>query len=58
MKFDCGYDEAAGRYSRYRMSTTSEWAPVELELEDSGEPLTALEGYPDLDEGLVTLAHP
>lgn len=58
VRFDCDYDEAAGRYARYRMTTRSRWAPVELELADSGEPVTALDGLPDLEAGLVALTHP
>ncbi len=40
------------------MTTTSDWAPVELELSDSGEPITTLDGFPNLDAGLVALTHP
>lgn len=56
--FDCDYDEKSSRYSRYRMSTTGGWAPVELELTDSGAPPATLEGFPDLETGLFTLTHP
>ncbi len=56
--FDCDYDAVAGRYAHYRMATRSDWAPVELELEDSGRPVAALDGLPDLEEGLVALTHP
>ena len=40
------------------MTTTSDWAPVELELSDSGSPITALKGFQNLDAGLVALTHP
>lgn len=58
VRFDCAYDASAGRYSRYRMTTHSRWAPVELSLADTGAPVTELQGYPDLEHGLVTLTHP
>ncbi len=58
VRFDCHYDAAASRYLRYKMTTRSDWAPVELELEDSGEPVTRLDGLPDLEAGLVALTHP
>jgi hypothetical protein len=58
IRFDCEYDSAAGRYTRYRMKTRSDWAPVEIELEDSGQPLCELAGIPDFEAGLVTLTHP
>ena len=58
VQFDCRYDTSTVRYKRYGMTTTSDWAPVDLELRDSGEPITALDGFPNLDAGLVALTHP
>ena len=58
IRFDCDYDEARNRYRRYTMSTKSKWAPVELELVDSGEAVTNLEGCNDLETALVILTHP
>ncbi len=58
IRFDCAFDPALGCYTRYRMSTRSDWAPVELELADGGEPVARLDGYPDLEAGLVILTHP
>src|SRR5262249_52485734 len=54
----CNYDPATSRYTRYRMTTTSEWAPVELELNDSGKPVAALDDMPNFEAGLVILTHP
>jgi hypothetical protein len=58
VRFDCAYDAAAHRYARYRMTTRSAWAPVEIELEDSGKPVTTLAHLDDLEAGLVALTHP
>jgi hypothetical protein len=58
VRFDCKYDFANERYAQYRMTTATDWAPVELELTDSGEPLTALPDLPDFEAGLVALTHP
>lgn len=58
VRFSCDFDEKENRYTRYRMVTKSAWAPVELEIEDSGRPVSALEGFPDLEAGLVALTHP
>ncbi|MDB4981962.1 MAG: hypothetical protein JWM82_2714, partial [Myxococcales bacterium] len=58
VRFDCAFDAEHGRYARYRMTTQSAWAPVELELEDSGDPVASLAGFPDLEAGLVALTHP
>lgn len=58
IRFDCAFDPVSRRYTRYRMSTRSDWAPVEVVLEDTGQPITRLDGYPDLEAGLVILTHP
>lgn len=58
MRFDTQYDREFGRYTEYRMVTSSKWAPAELELEDSGIPPKELYGFPDLESGLVLLTHP
>ena len=58
IRFDCAYDHAAGRYSRYRMMTTSDWAPVGLELTDTGLLVAALDGFAEAEAALVALTHP
>ena len=40
------------------MSCQSDWAEAHLELEDLGHPVTALEGFEDLETALVILTHP
>ncbi len=40
------------------MKTASKWAPAELELEDSGESISDLQGFPDSETDLVLLTHP
>jgi len=56
--FDCSYDATQQRYTHYRMTTKSNWAPVELELEDSGKAVSELAGCDELEAGLVILTHP
>ncbi len=56
--FECSFNEHERRYTRYRMTTRSDWAPAEIELEDSGEPVSELEGIADFEGGLVALTHP
>jgi hypothetical protein len=58
IRFDCEYDSKSGRYATYRMKTESNWAPVELELSDSGSAVTALDGCSNLEAALVALTHP
>ena len=56
--FDTQHADEVGRYTKYRMTARSKWAPAELELEDSGDPIPALAGFPNLETGLVLLTHP
>jgi hypothetical protein len=58
IRFDCQYDRIAHRYARYQMTTRSRWGAAELELTDSGSPVTELPGILDLESGLVALTHP
>ena len=58
IRFDCTLDSRGHRYERYSMTTRSDWAAVDLELEDSGEPVSALPGCDDLEASLVILTHP
>lgn len=58
IQLDARYDSQAGRFKYYSMKTASKWAPAELELEDSGDALEELQGFPDLETGLVLLTHP
>lgn len=58
IRFDCHYDDIAKRYDRYRMTTESDWAAVDLELEDSGSPIEHIEGYDSLESAMVILTHP
>jgi hypothetical protein len=56
--FDTHYNADQHRYTRYQMSTASVWGEAQLELADSGQPVTALDGFADLEAGLVKLTHP
>ena len=58
MQFTCHYDEKNRRYTNYRVSTQSDWASAELSLSDSGQPITEIAGFDDLEKGLITLTHP
>ena len=58
IRFDCELDQTGTRYTRYRMATSSRWAPVDLRLEDTGTPVAELSGIEDFEAGLVALTHP
>lgn len=56
ISFSC---QAEGEvYHRYYMETKSGWAAAEVELEDAGEPVNHLDGFPDLETAMVVLTHP
>jgi hypothetical protein len=58
IRFACELDAATGTYRRYAMRTEGGWAPVTLELEDTGLAVDALPGFADLETGMVLLTHP
>jgi hypothetical protein len=58
MEFDCRYDDSAKRYASFKVVTRSKWAPARLDLEDSGAATVALDGFSNLESGLVLLTHP
>ena len=58
IEFDCSFDSTRGRYTAYKMTARSDWAPVELELEDSGQLVTQLPGSNDPEAGLAILTYP
>jgi hypothetical protein len=47
------FDEAAQRYSKYRMTTSNSWADASVELCDSGKPPEHLTGFGDLETAMV-----
>lgn len=57
-QLDCRYQARAARYDVFRYAVESRWAPAEIELEDSGEPVTRCEGFSSLEEIKLILTHP
>jgi uncharacterized protein YqjF (DUF2071 family) len=58
MDFQCEYDGSAARYTSFAVTTRSRWAPAALQVTDSGQPPRSLDGFPDLESGLLFLTHP
>lgn len=58
MAFECVYDAAASKYTTFRVTTRSRWAPARLEVVDSGRHPDMLPGFANLEAGLVLLTHP
>ena len=56
--FDCDYDEQTKCYRSLGIRTVSKWAPATIALEDSGRAPQQLDGFADLEGGLVFLTHP
>ncbi len=57
-EMDCRYNAQRHAYDRYHFSKTSDWASAEIELEDTGEPMTLTPGFSTLDEQILILTHP
>lgn len=55
---DFAHDPAAGRYTRFRYQIRSRWCDAEIELDDTGEPVGDVPGFPDRDEMTLVLTHP
>ena len=58
MSIDCRYKESSCRYQSYEIQARSSWAPAKIRLRDTGEPPAELEGFTDVESGLVLLTHP
>ena len=58
IRFDCQLDPGGEYYHRYRMETRSEWADASVEIEQDGSEVGMLEGFPDVESGLIYLTHP
>lgn len=58
INFKIDYDEKMKKYNSYSIQSSSKWANLHLDLEDTGMAPQSLMGFPDLDTGLVLLTHP
>jgi hypothetical protein len=54
----CTYDQQRKRYTNYRYDVNSGWGNAQIDLEDSGEPVTTLEGFDSPDQMRLILTHP
>ncbi|MBN7796326.1 DUF2071 domain-containing protein [Parahaliea mediterranea] len=58
VRFNCVVDTQSGRYELYHMTTEADWAPAEVRLNQPEGQSLALDGFPDIETGLVYLTHP
>lgn len=57
-RLECRYDQQLKRYQTYRYDIHSAWCEAQIELEDTGEPVTSAAGFGSLDEVRLILTHP
>ena len=57
-QFDCRYNAQAKRYDRYHYTVDSDWGQAAIEVEDTGELITLVDGFASYDEMKLILTHP
>lgn len=57
-QYDFSYDETRKRYQTFHYSIKSKWCDARIDLEDTGEPLSILDGFNSFDEMRLILTHP
>jgi Uncharacterized conserved protein (COG2071) len=57
-RIECDYDGQINRYTTYQYTITSTWCSARITLEDSGEPVSSVEGFASFDEMKLILTHP
>ncbi len=58
VSFHCEFDSDSQHYHHYEMETLADWAPAHVLLSQSVEQSFELEGFPNIETGLVYLTHP
>jgi hypothetical protein len=57
-KVDCRFNLASNRYEKYSYNFESEWCRGRIELRDTGEPISVMNGFASLDEMKLILTQP
>ncbi len=57
-RVDCALDAATKRYSSFHITADSKWGPADVELEDTGTPISVCEGFQSPEELALVLTHP
>jgi uncharacterized protein DUF2071 len=55
---DCRFDQTSNRYKKYSYNFESKWCQGQIELRDTGEPVSAMNGFASLDEMKLILTQP
>ncbi|MEQ2006834.1 MAG: DUF2071 domain-containing protein [Limisphaerales bacterium] len=57
-RVDCAHNAVKSRYNSFRITADSKWGPAEVELEDTGAPVSVCEGFQSPEEVALVLTHP
>jgi hypothetical protein len=57
-RMDCRYHPGRRAYDRFAYEIASRWCAGRIRIRDTGEPLSALDGFASLDEMRLILTHP
>jgi hypothetical protein len=57
-RIDCDYDSKDNRYRVFEYLIESKWAAARIKLEDTGEPVSLVEGFSTIEEMQLILTHP
>lgn len=57
-RFECDYDRESGRYRRYHVVANTLTDTLEVDVDDTGEPPRALDGFREADDFWLVLTHP
>lgn len=57
-RIDCDYDVQSNRYRTFEYLIESKWAAARIKLEDTGEPVSSVEGFSSFEEMQLILTHP
>ncbi len=57
-QIDCSYDAQANRYKTYQYRIKSKWCHPNIQLEDTGQPISSVEGFTSSEEMQLILTHP
>jgi len=57
-EIDCSYYEPQRRYARFHYDVKSAWASAEIDIEDTGEPVSTAPGFEDHGALALILTHP
>lgn len=57
-KINCDYDNQLNRYRSFEYLIESKWGGARIKVEDSGQPVSAMEGFSTLEELKLILTHP